>query len=363
MHFGLFSLMAQREKTKPARQIYAETVEHVKLAEQLGFEIAWFAEHHFSNYCLCPSPLTMATYLAPQTSRIKLGPAVIVAPLYEPVRMLEDIAVADVVSDGRLVLGFGSGYQEYEFQKFGVDLKNSRAIFLETLDLIERYLAGEPLAFEGQHIRIPETYFRVRPLQKRPDLYVAGLMNDPVTQKRIATSGYVPFFTTGWNTLDMIKETRDKVAATYAETGGSADATPFAFQQYIFITDDKKEALQAADGARYIRRVAMSMRGKYGELEGSFLKEIPVPDEPPIEEIVKRMIIGSPADCAEKLAREFAALKPTHVSCFMAIPGMSQKQVLRSMERFAGEVLPLVEKQLGPLSKIGAPVPRLQAAE
>ncbi|MSP89605.1 MAG: LLM class flavin-dependent oxidoreductase [Alphaproteobacteria bacterium] len=362
MHFGLFSLMAQRDKTTPARQIYAETVEHVKLAEQLGFEIAWFAEHHFSNYCLCPSPLTMATYLAPQTSRIKLGPAVIVAPLYEPVRMLEDIAVADVVSDGRLVLGFGSGYQEYEFQKFGVDLKNSRAIFLETLDLIEGYLAGEPLVFEGQHIRIPETYFRVRPLQKRPDIYVAGLMNDPVTQKRIAASGYVPFFTTGWNTLDMIKETRDKVTATYAESGGKADATPFAIQQYIFITDDKQEALQAADGARYIRRVAMSMRGKYGELEGSFLKEIAVPDEPPIEEIAKRMIIGSPTDCAEKLATEFAALKPTHVSCFMAIPGMTQKQTLRSMERFAGEVLPLVEKQLGPLANIGAPVPRRQAA-
>jgi alkanesulfonate monooxygenase SsuD/methylene tetrahydromethanopterin reductase-like flavin-dependent oxidoreductase (luciferase family) len=363
MHFGLFNLMPQREQSKPARQVYAEMVEHVKLAEQLGFEIAWFAEHHFSNYCLCPSPLTMATYLAPQTSRIKLGPAVIVAPLYEPVRMLEDIAVADTLSDGRLVLGFGSGYQEYEFHKFGVELKNSRAMFHETLDLVERFLAGEPLAYEGKHIRVPETYFRVRPLQKRPDIYVAGLMNDPVTQKRIAASGYVPFFTTGWSTLDAIKETRDKAAASYAETGGNPAATPFAIQQYIFVTDDRKEALQAADGARYIRRVAMSMRGNYGELEGSFLKEIAVPDEPPLDEIADRMIIGDPESCAEKLAAEFAALKPTHVSCFMAIPGLPQKRILKSMERFAGEVLPLVEKQLGPLARIGAPVPRRQAAE
>ncbi|MBM3597294.1 MAG: LLM class flavin-dependent oxidoreductase [Alphaproteobacteria bacterium] len=363
MHFGLFNLMTQRDKNKPARQVYAEMVEHVKLAEQIGFEIAWFAEHHFSNYCLCPSPITMCTYLAPQTRRIKLGPAVIVAPLYEPVRMLEDIAVADTVSDGRLVLGFGSGYQEYEFAKFGVDLKNSRAMFLEMLDVVESYLGAEPLLHQGQYYKIPETYCRVRPIQKRPDIYVAGLMNDPVTQKLIASRGYVPFFTTGWNTLDVIKQTRDKVAASYAGIGGNADETPFAFQQYIYVTDDKSEALRAADGARYIRRVAMSMRGKYGELEGSFLKEIAVPDELPIEEIVRRMIIGSPESCAEKLTTEFAALKPTHVSCFMAIPGMTQKETLRSMERFAGEVLPLIEKSLGPLSRVGAPVPRKVAAE
>ncbi|MGH6679141.1 MAG: LLM class flavin-dependent oxidoreductase, partial [Bradyrhizobium sp.] len=111
MHFGLFCLNTQRDPHKKPREIYRETLEHVRLAEQAGFEIAWFAEHHFSNYCLCPSPLTMTTYAAGQTTRIKLGPAVIVVPLYEPIRMLEDIGVADQMSDGRLVLGFGTGYQ------------------------------------------------------------------------------------------------------------------------------------------------------------------------------------------------------------------------------------------------------------
>ena len=88
MHFGLFNLMTQRERSQTAGQIIADTTEHVKLAEQIGFEIAWFAEHHFSNYCLCPSPLTMCAYMAPQTKKIRLGPAVVVAPLYEPVRLL-----------------------------------------------------------------------------------------------------------------------------------------------------------------------------------------------------------------------------------------------------------------------------------
>ena len=143
MHFGLFCLNPQRDAAKSPREIYQETTDQVRLAEQIGFDIAWFAEHHFSNYCLCPSPVTMATYMAGLTKRIRLGTAVIVAPLYQPLRMLEDLAVLDQLSDGRAVLGFGSGYQQYEFHKFGVDLKAGRDIFLETLEVgLEVGVAG-----------------------------------------------------------------------------------------------------------------------------------------------------------------------------------------------------------------------------
>ena len=124
MKFGIFHLMPRRRAEKAVPEIYADTVEQTRVAEELGFEIAWFAEHHFSNYSVMPSPLSIIHYMAPQTSRIKLGPAVIVAPLYEPMRLIEDISVADVLSDGRLILGFGCGYQQYEFHKFGVNLKD-----------------------------------------------------------------------------------------------------------------------------------------------------------------------------------------------------------------------------------------------
>ncbi len=107
MHFGLFSLMAQRDRSVSPRQLYQEMVEQVKMAEQIGFDIAWFAEHHFSNYCLCPSPLAMAIALAPQTTKIRLGTAVIVAPLYHPLRMLEEIGMLDVISNGRAVSAWG----------------------------------------------------------------------------------------------------------------------------------------------------------------------------------------------------------------------------------------------------------------
>ncbi len=356
MHFGLFNLMTQRDKAKTPREIYSETIDQVRLAEQLGFEVAWFAEHHFSNYCLCPSPLTMSTYMAAHTTRIKLGPAVIVAPLYEPIRMLEDIGLLDQLSDGRAVLGFGTGYQEYEFHKFGVDLRKGRDIFIETMDFLDAYLAGDPLKFESARIKMPETWFSVRTVQRRPDIYVAGMTTDSDVQRRAAERGYVPFITTGWNPIPVIGQIKEKLRETYVAAGGKAAAMPFAIQRYVFVSHDRDEVLKAADGARYIRRIAQAMRNKYGELDGAYLKETPAADEPPLEVIAERTLMGDPTTVAEKLCAELNALDPSHVSCFMAMPGVPNKQVLKSMELFGKEVLPLVEKKLGKLDSLGVPL-------
>jgi alkanesulfonate monooxygenase SsuD/methylene tetrahydromethanopterin reductase-like flavin-dependent oxidoreductase (luciferase family) len=362
MHFGLFNLMTKRERSQTAGEVFAAMVEHVKLAEEIGFEIAWFAEHHFSNYCLCPSPLTMCTYLAPQTRRIRLGPAVVVAPLYHPVRLLEEICLVDQLSSGRLVLGLGTGYQEYEFHKFGVDLKQARTIFLELLDLLDCFLTGDPVRYEGQFVRMPETYFAVRPVQSRPDIYVAGMGGDPETQGRAMRRGYIPFFTTGWNTLEAMAEMREKARQSYVAAGGKPAEAPYAMQRYVFVTDNTSEALKAAEGARYIRRIAMAMRNRYERLDGAFLQEIPAPDEPPLETIADRLLVGSPEVVAERLAGEIEKLQPTHISAFMAIPGLEQRQVLRSMEAFGAKVMPLLEKRFGDLAKMGVPAPRIKSA-
>ncbi|MFO0996306.1 MAG: LLM class flavin-dependent oxidoreductase [Alphaproteobacteria bacterium] len=363
MQFGLFSLMQQRERNKTPRQIYDEMIEQVQLAESIGFDIAWFAEHHFSNYCLVPSPVTMCTYMAAKTSRIKLGPAVIVAPLYEPVRLLEDIAVCDQLSNGRLVLGYGSGYQEYEFHKFNIDLTTGRDRFLEMMDLVEAFYTTQPLSYKGKFYNCPDTYFSVRPVQTSPDVFVAGLFNDPVTQERIARNGYVPITTTGWMSVAEINEIREKCAAVYKRVVGNPDSMPFAIQQYIHVTDDKADALNAADNCRYVRRIATAMREKYGRLrDGSFLEEIPAKGEPELEEIAERCLIGSANKVAEQLIKEIEALKLSHISCFFAFGSLEHKKVMRTIERFGAEVIPQIKRHFGSIEKAGVPVKRRLAA-
>ena len=94
MDFGIFNLMGYRAPGVATHSLYDGAIAQVKAAEAAGFDIAWFAEHHFSNYCACPSPLMMVARLA-GTSRIKLAPGVVVVPLYNPVRLVSEIGMVD----------------------------------------------------------------------------------------------------------------------------------------------------------------------------------------------------------------------------------------------------------------------------
>ena len=165
MHFGQFNLMGYRTPGIKAHELYDNAVEQVKAAEANGFEIAWFAEHHFSNYCVCPSPLMMLARLAGETRRIKLGSAVVVMPLYEPVRLISEIGMVDALTHGRLVLGIGSGYQPYEFERFGQDLGESAPRLLEAMAMMEQAFAAETFAHEGPHYRMPRAHIAPRPVR------------------------------------------------------------------------------------------------------------------------------------------------------------------------------------------------------
>jgi len=106
MQFGLFTHLPWPENTVP-RRLIEEITEQVQYGEALGFQGAWFAEHHFSRYGLGSSSLVLLGALAAQTRTIRLGTAVLVPTLHNPIRLAEDIAMVDVVSNGRIDVGFG----------------------------------------------------------------------------------------------------------------------------------------------------------------------------------------------------------------------------------------------------------------
>src|ERR1700746_533254 len=139
MEFGIFNLMGSRHPEKPTAEVFAEVAEQTRLADELGYAIAWFAEHHFSNYCLCASPLMLVAHCASITKKIRLGTAVVVVALYNPARLVAEIATADALSNGRLMLGIGAGYQPYEFERFGIDIAR-------TLEMTAEFLAIPGLA-------------------------------------------------------------------------------------------------------------------------------------------------------------------------------------------------------------------------
>lgn len=135
MEFAII-LAAQRGYLPSCDSVIRNSVEQAVLSEQAGFRTAWFAEHHFTNYSLVPSPLLMVAHCAGLTSTIRLGSAVCVLPLYRPQRLLAEIGFVDIVANGRLELGVGSGYQQFEFDRFGVNVDEAPAVFSECLDIL-----------------------------------------------------------------------------------------------------------------------------------------------------------------------------------------------------------------------------------
>jgi alkanesulfonate monooxygenase SsuD/methylene tetrahydromethanopterin reductase-like flavin-dependent oxidoreductase (luciferase family) len=166
MEFGAFILAQQRGYHQPSETVIRNSVEQAQAVEAAGYSTAWFAEHHFNNYSLVPSPLMMIAHCAGVTRSVRLGSAVCVLPLYHPLRLLGEIGFADVVSNGRLELGVGSGYQQFEFERFGTDVSRAPDLFAEHLDIIEKGLNQKIFEHSGAFHTIPPTAIAVRTIQK-----------------------------------------------------------------------------------------------------------------------------------------------------------------------------------------------------
>ncbi len=352
MDFGHFSLMGYRDRGKPTEEIFREHAEQVRLADEAGIEAAWFAEHHFSNYCTCPSPLLMVAHCAGITKRIRLGTAIIVTPLYEPARLLAEIGMTDALAGGRLVLGLGSGYQPYEFDRFGVDLADSKEMLEEFLEMLRLAFTQETFSYQGKHYQLPETNISSRPANGIPEIWIAG--DNPQIHRMCAREGHTPMFTGRWNAAPYLKQMRDRVAESYAAEGKDTEAMPLGVQRFMCVTDSKAEALEYVDNARHQMRLAAALRRRAEVMDGAMMNEIPIPSEIPLEEMADNLLVGDAETIAERLADEIQAARPSHMMFHMQVGGSGQTQALRTIEAFATDVRPMVEKAIGPLSEIGA---------
>lgn len=136
----------------PHHAIHARTTREILEAEALGFDSCWIAEHHFSNkYGILPDPFSYLSYLAAKTTRIKLGAAVMVVPLHHPMRIVENAAFVDILSNGRFQLGLGSGYRPYEFEGLGISYEERREIQYEAIPLILDGFHKKKLTAAGKH--------------------------------------------------------------------------------------------------------------------------------------------------------------------------------------------------------------------
>ena len=352
MEFGIFNLMGAREADKSAAQVFAEVAEQTRLADQLGYTIAWFAEHHFSNYCLCASPLMMVAHCAGVTEKIRLGTAVVVLPLYNPARLAAEIATADALSNGRLSLGIGAGYQPYEFERFGVDIKENLEMTEEFSQILDLAFSRDFFSYDGKHYRIPETHIPARPVQKPLPIYVAG--HTQAMFRAAARHGYRVLSSGRVGGAKLLAEQYADIVAAFAAENVPLSQAHITVNRFAHITGSKEEGLRFAENARYQSRLASSLRRRQEVMQGTVLVDVPFPDEPPLEQIHGDLLIGDVDSVAEKLVAEIRATHPVHICFSFKVGNTPHKAAMRSMELMIGEVKPRVERALGPPGRAAA---------
>ncbi|MCK1675223.1 LLM class flavin-dependent oxidoreductase [Bradyrhizobium sp. 150] len=346
MEFGVFILAQQRGYHQTSQQVINNAVEQTVAAEHAGFDTAWYAEHHFNNYSLCPSPLMMVAHCAGLTRRIRLGTAVCVLPLYNPARLLGEIGFADTVSNGRLDLGIGSGYQKFEFDRFGVDLDHSHALFAEFYDVLQAGMRERIFSYSGKHLKMPPTAIAVRTVQTpMPPMWVTSGHGE--TLGRAIRDNHNLFVTALLNGLDAIKTLRERLEEIAAKEGRSIDDTHFGFLRCAYASDNDSEIQSYLDNARFQRRLSESLKFRRAQSDDGYLiKEEAGPNDMSLEMMRNNLPVGSVNQVIDRMLEEISILKPTHIALQTQLGDFDQRTMLRQIELWGGKIIPAIRKEL-----------------
>jgi alkanesulfonate monooxygenase SsuD/methylene tetrahydromethanopterin reductase-like flavin-dependent oxidoreductase (luciferase family) len=344
VEFSIFNLMTKPVDGSTHQDVFNQMRTMTRMVDDAGFDVAWFAEHHLSNYCISPSPLMTASHMAGQTKNIKLGPAVVVMPFYEPLRLVEDICLTDQLTEGRLVLGLGTGYQPREFKKFGFEINDRLRRGLEIWDCIQQGTTTGVINFKGDHVQIEDAALSSAPVQDKIRTFAVG--NSPEIRQKMIDYGAEPLTTPAFGPASIVGTARRLYAETRGENGLSTDGFPFAVQRYVYVAKDKEDARRAAEQVLAHARMATNMRLADPVMNGADLEVLPFDGEPDIDTILERAIIGDAEEVTRRIVSEAREFGITHLSVFMQIASIPFADVLRSLETFCDTVMPAVNAAL-----------------
>jgi len=336
----------------PHQAIHARVTAEVLEAEALGFDAVWIAEHHFSNrYGILPDPFSYLAYLAAKTSRIKLGAAVMVAPLHHPMRIVENAAFIDILSDGRFQLGLGSGYRPYEFEGLGVSYEDRRKIQAEAIPLILDGFHKKRLSAAGQFFKFDvagDYEIFPQPLQQpHPPFYLAAGSDGSIVQA--AANGF-GLMQSSLPDISVFAEHVDLYRRNMAKAPAPLNANPafgevdIARMVYVAPTDAQAKAESEAGITRHM--LSFFSGGNTGGYLGDVAEKA---DDAAFayDNLAKSTIFHGSPDTVIRQIEAFRAAGATSIMVHYP-PYYGQEKTLEMLRLFAKEVLPHVQAMEAP---------------
>ncbi len=335
---GLFTGQIPAGSSRTFAQEYRETLDLVRLAEALGFDSAWVSEHHGSSDGYLPSLLAMLAAFAAVTERMALGTGVVLAPLHDPLRLAEDAAVVDQLSEGRLVLGLGLGWREEEFRMLGVSMARLGMRTEETIEVLRRAWTGRRFSFGGHALRYEQV--KVTPPAARETgipIYLGGYAEQAIRRAGRLADGYI----SSTDTVSELPPLVSQLDEAAREAGRDPHALGIAVTLNAFVSRE-------GDAWDIARRGVIHQLGTYTAWdEGADTPEndrlVPVPGD---EETVRRSTIAGTPDEVVRAIRPFVEMygdRDLHLVVRLHYPGMDLDTARRAVEQFGEDVLPALK--------------------
>jgi alkanesulfonate monooxygenase SsuD/methylene tetrahydromethanopterin reductase-like flavin-dependent oxidoreductase (luciferase family) len=342
MKFGLFSHIPWPEGTEP-KQIFEQITEQAILGEELGFDSMWLAEHHFTRYGLGSSSLVLASSIAARTKKIRLGTAVLVPTLHHPIRLAEDTATLDVISGGRLDVGFGRGAAGYEYTGYSLDHDESQQRFQEAISMIQGLWMTPEYTYKGRYFSSHKANLVPQPIQKPyPPVYIAATRTLETLQFVVST-GHPLIVGVVLDTTDAL-DLCHRFSAMSKESGGNVSLSRVPFFRYCYVAETEKQARKDSEaGLNWTLDVGQWRRAfkegseVYHKLEDWRRTRDATP--PSYEYLFEnRAIIGSPDQCIAKI-KILQDQGIDYFGCNFSMGNLEHSKVLQSMKLFAKEVM------------------------
>lgn len=340
MEFGIFLTMPSPDACE-ALEVYRRGLEMAVRAEELGFSRIWLAEHHFSTYSYVPRPLVLLAHLAAKTSRIRLGTAIVPLPLHNPLLVAEEIAMVDVLSAGRVDLGIGKGYQQYQFDRLGIAKDEDDRRYWEAIKVLRHALTESTFSYSDEYFHIPETTLVPQPVQRPiPIWLVVNTRNREAVE--FAIEQRMNLFTGVLEPLHQLT----RVDFTYPELFARCPPRYVGTQRPVFVSYDADATQRAVEQVRWNARVSLSQRHDFGEIKDGKAIARELPGEPTTEEILENYVVmGTPERCIRQLKRLQSGLGCNYFSASFWFGALDHESVISSMELFAAEVVPAFSQE------------------
>ena len=342
MKFGLHYQLPCSPSQSPVQR-YRDTIAQAIYAETLGFESVWPVEQHFdAGFSILPSPLLLLSAIAERTQRLRLGIGIILLPLSHPVRVAEEIATLDVLSNGRVEFGVGRGVFPSHFAGFGIPQEESRERFLESLQVVRQAWTTERFSFQGKFFTVPNISVVPKPVQQpHPPICVAANTVETYEQMghlglSILTAAQITTFPKLRELIPLYRQARH----TAGHSHGNGEELSLLAPCYV-----------AESGEQVRREVEPSIRHFLNSLVAAF----PIgKGNRLLEEAAERLrkttyeqvcevmgIFTTPEACVDRLSQLREEFGMGRFLCWFNMGGqVPHEQVLRSIRLFADKVMP-----------------------